>query len=273
MYCFASLIALRGLAQLTDDGFSLILKYAITQENLESLTDELADRLNQGSLVALDLYHLLLVNKQPCWQQHVLQHLSHRLQDAPTILAMACTKDPEWGAFSFCEPEGTPPFSCWAEVTISGTPLTTRQETTRPRKQLARQAACLAWLHAWVDGVLMPLEQRVLPTTQEGTEIEGDIQKSKGVAVEPALDLSKTDSGQPFASTLNDLCQKQGWPAPQYGFSESDDGFSCQCSLELPQGTTTGIGHARRKQTAKHRAARILLEQLGSDCIVFPATT
>jgi ribonuclease R len=258
------------LGQLTDDEFSLILKYAITQENLESLADELADRFNQGSLVALDLYHLLLLNKQPQWQQHVLQHLSHRIHDAPTIVAMACTKEPGWDSLSYYEPEDTPQFTCWAEVGITRTVLTSPQSITRPRKQLARQAACLAWLSAYVAGELIPADQRELPAPPQNeaatglTEVKRSSPLVESASIEQVgLNLPEIDSGQPFASTLNDLCQKQGWPAPKYGFSESDDGFSCQCSLELPQGTTTGIGHARRKQTAKHKAAKVLLEQLG----------
>jgi ribonuclease R len=253
------------LAKLTDDEFSSVLKYAISQGNLESLTDELTDRLNQGSLVALDLYHLLLVNKQPHWQQHVLQHLSHRIHDAPTIVAMACTKEPDWDSLSYYEPEDTPQFTCWAEVGIAKTVLTTPQSITRPRKQLARQAACLAWLAAYVEGELVTVEQRVLPTTTEVTAdsvtaVVADVAETSTIS--QLLDLPSADSGQPFVAILNEFCQKHGWQSPEYFLQEGDGEFTCQCQLTALHKQIIGVGTASRKQTARHRSAWDVLNQL-----------
>jgi ribonuclease R len=273
----AVLEAPQDLAQLSEDEFSRVLKFALRQGDLDPLTAELTDRLDQGNLVVLDLYLLIIANNIPHWQKLTLAHLCHRLNDAPTILSMACSQELDWQGYAYHEFDssyGCPQFTCWADVTISGTPLTTRQGTTRPRKQLARQNACLAWLSAYVAGELIPADQRELPAPPQDktatglTEVAGDFSGGKGAAVEPVdLDLPETDSGQPFASTLNDLCQKRGWPTPPYRFAETDEGFCCQCSLELPQGTLTGTGYAKRKQTAKHRAARAVLEQVQKDTV------
>jgi ribonuclease R len=75
--------------------------------------------------------------------------------------------------------------------------------------------------------------------------------------------LTKTlKEGQKFISLLSELCQGLRWASPEYEFSDAEDGFICECQLEVMNQRFLGKGLASRKQLAKHRAARAVLEQL-----------
>jgi dsRNA-specific ribonuclease len=75
--------------------------------------------------------------------------------------------------------------------------------------------------------------------------------------------LTKTlKDEQNFIGLLSELCQAFQWPSAEYEFSNEGDEFSCECQLEAMNERFSGKASAPKKQLAKHRAARVVLEQL-----------
>lgn len=61
---------------------------------------------------------------------------------------------------------------------------------------------------------------------------------------------------------LNNLCQGLALSNPEYSFTETEEGFRCECRLETAAIVVTGEGVASKKQRAKNLAARQVLELL-----------
>jgi ribonuclease R len=162
----------------------------------------------------------------------------------------------------------TSPFITWLEVKVNGEVLTTVQPAQHQRKQSARHLACLLWIEAYIQDVLVSPQQRVQLVVGLGvnrTQAEVELSDLDGewdeMPVHPILSKTLKD-GQNFISLLSELCQGLRWASPEYEFSDAEDGFICECQLEVMNQLFVGKGMASMKQLAKHSAARAVLEQL-----------
>ena len=79
--------------------------------------------------------------------------------------------------------------------------------------------------------------------------------------IHPIL-VKRLKDGQNFVRLLAQLCGSLKWPTPGYEFTELDKGFSCECHVTILNEPFSGISTAKKKQRAKHLAARMVLEQL-----------
>ena len=107
---------------------------------------------------------------------------------------------------------------------------------------------CLAWSN--LDGSLV---QRVAPPIPQPSEPKPPAVINK---------LRQYKEGQNSLSLLMELCQGYQWPQPEFEFVEHEQGFLCECRLKVDDEVILGSSIAPRKKTAKHRAARQVVEQL-----------
>jgi ribonuclease R len=266
------------LEQIAEKEFSHLLKYAITHEDLEPIRREVETRLEDKRLQIQDLYLLLFRSNERALQQRVCAHLAQNVQDGPSIISMACSVEEQWQQFRFVEESG-PPFHAWLEVEREGEVWTTVDVSVHLRKQGARHHACLAWIKAYVEDALVTPEQRTqarkvvvekerAPFGGEREEIRmlAETMDQEQVIAEPKLMhpiLTKTLKDEHnFIGVLSELCQAFQWPSAEYEFSNAGDEFSCECQLEAMNERFSGKASAPKKQLVKHRAARVVLEQL-----------
>jgi ribonuclease R len=255
-----TLKAPQDLDRLPEKDFSQLLKYSIKNGELELIANQVESRIDDNRLQVQDLFLLLFSSGHPKMQQLTCKHLRTRVQDAPSIIAMAKDTEEDWKGFNYVEMEG-PPFVVWLEVAIAGKVLTTVEPAQQNRKQTARHHACLNWIEAYVEGALVAPDQRVQPASSVPVEIEPIQKASKAQPIHPILQ-KKLKEGQNFVSMLNNLCQNLKWPNPEYSFTETEEGFRCECQLETAAVVVTGEGVASKKQRAKNLASRQVLERL-----------
>jgi ribonuclease R len=250
----------QDLDQLPEKDFSQLLKYTIKNGELELIANQVEARMNDNRLQVQDLYLLLFHSNHSQIQQLTCEHLRTRVQDAPSIIAMAKDMEEDWSGFNYVDQEG-PPFASWVEVEMAGKVLTTKEPAQQTRKQSARHHACLLWIEAYVAGALVAPEQRVQPVLSEPEEIEPMQKASKAQPIHPILQKTLKE-GQNFVSMLNNLSQALKWSNPEYAIIEIEEGFRCECRLEPADALVVGEGVASKKQRAKNLAARQVLELL-----------
>jgi ribonuclease R len=250
----------QDLDQLPEKEFSQLLKYSIKNEELELIVSQIEARMSDNRLQVQDLYLLLFSSGHAKMQQLTCKHLKTRVQDAASIVAMAKDMEEDWSGFNYVDLEG-PPFALWVEVDIAGKVLTTKEPAQQTRKQAARHHACLNWIEAYVEGALVTSEQRVQPVHPAPVEVEPKQAAPKAQPIHPILQNTLKE-GQNFVSMLNNLTQNLKWQNPEYSFTETEEGFRCECRLEAVDALVTGEGVASKKQRAKNLAARQVLELL-----------
>jgi ribonuclease R len=255
-----TLKAPQDLDRLPEKDFSQLLKYSIKNGELELIANQVEARINENRLQVQDLYLLLFSSGHSKMQQLTCKHLRTKVQDTPSIIAMAKDMEEDWEGFDYVELEG-PPFAVWLEVAIAGKVLTTVEPAQQTRKQAARHYACLKWIEAYVEDALVSPEQRVQPASSVPVEVEAIQKAPKAQPIHPILQKTLKE-GQNFVSMLNNLCQNLKWPNPEYTFTETEEGFRCECQLETANVLVVGEGVASKKQRAKNLAARQLLERL-----------
>jgi ribonuclease R len=255
-----TLKAPQDLDQLTEKDFSQLLKYSIKNGELELIANQVEVRMADNRLQVQDLYLLLFRSGHSQMQQLTCQHLRIRVQDAPSIIAMAKDLEEDWLGFNYVDLEG-PPFASWLEVEMAGKVLTTKEPAQQTRKQSARHHACLRWIEAYIENALVAPEERVQPMRSGSVEVESIQKASKAQPIHPMLQKTLRE-GQNFVSMLNNLCQGLEWPNPDYTFTETEEGFRCECQLEPADVVVVGEGVASKKQRAKNLAARQVLELL-----------
>jgi ribonuclease R len=255
-----TLKAPQDLEQLPEKDFSQLLKYSIKNGELELIANQVEARLKDNRLQVQDLYLLLFSSGHSKMQQLTCRHLRTKVQDAPSIIAMAKDTEEDWEGFDYVELEG-PPFAVWLEVAIAGKVLTTVEPAQQTRKQAARHHACLKWIEAYVEDALVAPEQRVQPARIVPLEVEPMQKAPKAEPIHPILQKTLKE-GQNFVSMLNNLCQGLAFSNPEYSFAETEEGFRCECQLETTDAMVMGEGVASKKQRAKNLAARQVLELL-----------
>jgi ribonuclease R len=255
-----TLKAPQDLEQLPEKDFSQLLKYSIKNGELELIANQVEARMTDNRLQVQDLYLLLFSSSHPKMRQLTSKHLRTRVQDAPSIIAMAKDTEEDWKGFDYVELE-SPPFAVWLEVAIAGKVLTTVEPAQQTRKQAARHYACLNWIEAYVEDALVSPQQRVQPVRTVPMEVEPINKAPKVQPIHPILQKTLKE-GQNFVSMLNNLCQGLEGPNPEYSFTETEEGFRCECQLETTDAMVTGEGVASKKQRAKNLAAKQVLEQL-----------
>lgn len=250
---YGQLQAPEQFEQLSEREFSLLLKYATQEKQAQILDAEAAYRLQAGKLQVEDLFVLLLLGDNRALQQQVLHYLKEHLYDAPSIMSIAVNQLEDWQSFQYIEHEGCPPFSAWLEVQINQQLLTTAQPAISRSKPGARHRACLNWLIASLEDTLVAPEQREVPPVHQPLP-------SKQLAC--LTKLKQFKEGQNCLSLLLELCQGFQWSQPDYQITEQEDGFICECRLVIENNIIMGRGIASSKKTAKHRAARQVVNQL-----------
>jgi ribonuclease R len=252
------------LGELPVKEFGRLLKYAVAQQAIESLHSEILARLKGGTLAVQDLYLLLFRCDRLELRQLAYAYLTERVQDAPSIISAASDQEEGWEGFEYVELGNGPPFTAWLEVAIAGNRFTTVQGSEHTRKQGSRHYACLAWIEEHISGALVSPGQRVQPVRSVqlvAPVVEPEQSDRKPKPMHPTLTKPLKD-GQMFASLLIELCQSLRWAAPEYEFTEVEEGFCCECRISGLEARVIGSGVASKKQQAKHRAARAVLEQL-----------
>jgi ribonuclease R len=269
------------LKNLSAKEFRRVLKYAVETEELGAISVELASRLESGKLQVQDLYLLIFQTQDRLLKEKAQAHLAQNIPNATSVIAIALVQQSDWDSFDYVEMSQTSPFMTWLEVKVNGEVLTTVYPAQHPRKQSARHLACLLWIEAYnrdalvnPEQLVQPVESRVDLTQAESDEVGFDshvdmmhpLMSAKPKPVHPILTKTLKD-GQNFISLLSELCQALRWASPEYEFSNSEDGFICECHLEVMNQRFLSKGLAPRKQLAKHRAARVVLEQLQGNFI------
>ncbi|MBW4549897.1 MAG: RNB domain-containing ribonuclease [Aphanocapsa sp. GSE-SYN-MK-11-07L] len=260
--------------------FSRVLKYGIENKELGAIELELTTRLEFGKLPVKDLHLLIFETQNQLLREKVYAYLVQNISDATGVIAIASAQQSDWESFDYVEMSQISPFVTWLEVRVNGEVQTTIQPGQHQRKQSARHLACLMWIEAYIqDALVSPLQrtQTAVAAGVEGTQEDSKVEQSaceieqkemmlppltaKPKPVHPILTKTLKD-GQNFISLLGELCQGLRWASPEYKFVDADDGFVCECKLEALNEQFVGEGIAPRKQLAKHRAARAVLEQL-----------
>jgi ribonuclease R len=255
-----TLKAPQDLDQLPEKDFSQLLKYSIKNGELELIANQVEARIDDNRLQVQDLYLLLFSSGHSQMQQLTCNHLRIRVQDAPSIIAMAKDLEEDWLGFNYVDQEG-PPFASWVEVEMAGKVLTTKEPAQQTRKQSARHHACLRWIEAYIENALVAPEERVQPMRSASVEVEPMKKTPKAQPIHPILQKTLKE-GQNFVGMLNNLCQGLEWQNPEYSFAETEEGFRCECRLETADVVVVGEGVASKKQRAKNLAARQVLELL-----------
>ncbi|MGB8699961.1 MAG: RNB domain-containing ribonuclease [Thermosynechococcaceae cyanobacterium] len=262
-----------ALDKLTDKAFGQLLKHAVSEQNLDPIRSELLARITQGTLMVQDLYVLLFRCADPELRQLTYSHLRDRVQDAPSIIAIAANQEANWDGFNYVELASRQPFTTWLEVAFAGATWTTVHPAENPRKQGSRHGACLAWIEAYIQNTLVGPDQRIQPMTVASEPIESVPvvvaawdEEPKPIFIHPIL-AEPIQEGQNCVSLLNELCQGLRWASPAYDFEAEDGGFCCLCKVGALAEQATGTGWAMKKQRAKDLAARQVLEQLRSGAL------
>jgi ribonuclease R len=273
------------LQALSEKEFSRVLKYSIESQELEAdsgcgaFAPELTSRLESRSLPLVDLYCLLFQSGHEDLQWQAYGCLQENAQDAASVISMAIAQQEGWESFEYVElsQSQTPPFHSWLEVRANDKVLTTVYPSAHQRKQSARHLACLFWIEAYLQEVLVSPEQRIKlevlepkammqPVVGFGAEMRAMRPESTSAASKPQWvhrNLSKPlKDGQPFVSLLLEVSQGLYLPSPEFEFHEEEGYFICLCRFEGLNQHFVGEGSATKKQRAKHLAARNVLEQL-----------
>jgi ribonuclease R len=274
-----------NLQALSEKEFSRVLKYAIESQELEAdsgcgaFTPELTSRLESRSLPLVDLYCLLFQSGHEDLQWQAYGCLQENAQDAASVISMAIAQQESWESFEYVElsQSQTPPFHSWLEVRANDKVLTTVYPSAHQRKQSARHLACLSWIEAYLQEVLVSPEQRiklellepmamVQPVAGSGQEMSTMHPEVTAVVSKPNWvhrNLSKSlKDGQPFVSLLLEVSQGLHLSSPEFEFHEEAGYFVCMCRFEGLNQHFVGEGSATKKQRAKHLAARAVLEKL-----------
>ena len=246
------------LGQLSGREFSLLLRYAVEEGQSQIVDAEASSRLQSSALQVEDLFVLLLLGDHPERQQQVINYLQEHLYDAPSIIAIAQQQLEEWDSFAWVE-LGGPPFGAWLEVQINQQMLTTSQPAIMRNKPGARHQACLDWLIAYQQNTLVPPADRVVPPQSKVPTLPESPQPKVPAALSKLLNFNEE---QNCISLLLEVCQGMPWPQPKYQITEEENGFRCQCSVRIADAEIVGAGIASNKKTAKHRAAREVVEKL-----------
>jgi ribonuclease R len=188
-----------SLVTLSEKEFTRTLKYAIAQAETEPMLNEVKSRLEAGTLTVQDLYLLLIRSEENPVQKQIFQHLQDRIHDAPSILSIAIAQEPEWEGMEYEEQSVGTSFGAWIEIAIEGQVKTTRAAAISPRKQQARQQACVDWIEAYLDNTLVAPEQKIESEVIE-PEPE-DITPDNTPRFDHPLLIEPLDEGKPFAST------------------------------------------------------------------------
>jgi ribonuclease R len=257
------------LERLSEKEFSRILKYAIENQEMEAIALELQSRLKARKLQLQDIYLLLFQSGNEGFQHQAYDYLKDNVQDAASIISMATAQQTDWESFDYLDIQHsqTAPFYTWLEVKIKDSILTTVDPSEHQRKQPARHRACLLWIEAYLQNVLVSPEQRVEPVLKVEEAPKPVSQTAKpsqpvqSKPMHPAL-VKPLKEGQNFIGLLDSVCQTLCWEKPEYEFTESELGFECECKLSVQGERVTGIGVAIKKQRAKNIAAWRVLEQL-----------
>jgi ribonuclease R len=257
-----------ALEELSAKEFSRLLKYAIEQENFELISSELVSRLTAGKLQVSDLSLLLFRNQDQTIQRQVYQYLEMNVQDAPSAIAIASQQEENWGSIEFLEQGEISPFRAWVDITIDDTVLTMIHPAEHTRKQECRHHACLMWVKAYIDDALVSPNKRAAsirlsPTSIKTPPIATAVKaKPPKIPQIPSVLIKTLKDGQHFASMLNNFCQEMHWAIPEYDFTEVEEGFNCNTQINALDEQLIGSGVASKKQNAKNRAAKQILEQL-----------
>ena len=247
------------LGQLPGREFSLLLRYAIEEGQGQIVDVEASNRLQSGVLQVEDLFVLLILGDHPERQQQVMDYLQEHICDAPSIITIAQQQLEEWDSFAWVEHDHGPPFAAWLEVQINQQMLTTSQPAIMRNKPGARHQACLDWLIAYQQQTLVLPEERVIPPDSKVPTLPDEpLQPQVPATLSTLLDFKE---GQNCISFLLEVCQGMPWPLPEYQIIDGEDGFRCECSLRTEDDVIVGTGIASSKKTAKHRAARDVVEK------------
>lgn len=249
---------------LSEREFSLLLRYATAEDQSQVLDTEAASRLQSGKLPVEDLFVLLMLGDNQDLHQQVIHDLQDHICDACSVIGIAQSQLEAWDGFVWIELEGGPPFTAWLEVQINQQMLTTAKPAIERNKSRARHQACLDWLIAYLAATLVNPKQREIPPPAD-VPPQPETPHPKPPAVLPKLTQFK--EGQNCISLLLEVCQGFLWPQPEYQITKREDGFQCECRLTQASVQLLGIGIASSKQTAKHRAARQVVEQLQASLV------
>lgn len=241
------------IAQLPTREFSLLLRFALEDQQGEKLKAEAATRLRSGNVVVEDLFVLLLLGAELQLQEQVLGYLEEHLHDAASIVSIALNQMEAWKSSAYVEVSLEPPFVTWLEILIDQQIWTTAKPGISMNKTGARHQACLAWLKANKDGTLVDPEQREAPPIPPPTTSKPPAMINK---------LRQYKEGHNCLSLLMELCQGFQWPQPEFEISEHEQGFLCNCRLKVEDNEIVGSGIASSKKTAKHRAEKHIVEEL-----------
>jgi ribonuclease R len=267
------------LQGLPEKEFSRVLKYSIESQELEAdsgcgaFAPELTSRLESRSLPLVDLYCLLFQSGHEDLQWQAYGCLQENAQDAASVISMAIAQQEGWESFEYVELSQSqkPPFHSWLEVRADDKVLTTVHPSAHQRKQSARHQACLSWIEAYLQEVLVSPEQRIKPELLEPRAMMQPVAGNGGEAIAPTEVAPKLvhpiltrtlKDGQPFVSLLLEVSQGLHLPSPDFEFYEEEGYFICLCRFEGLNQRFVGEGAATKKQRAKHLAARNVLEKL-----------
>ena len=244
------LINPQDIQDISAHDFSLLLRYAATSDQLDEMAEHVRDRLDDLSVE--DWFVVLFLSHHCDLQNQVLSRLKSQIHHAPSIIAIAQNQLDDWGAVEY-QVIGESPFQVWVTVEISETCWSTQAGSIRPRKQVAKHAACLTWLTAYCQHQLVPASTHYPPNScsdPESTALDN-----------PNAPMAKAASPNAI-SRLNERCQKYQCQMPLYEFQPLElEGFICECEISTPATMIHGFGSGRRKAIAKQKAAQHVLEQ------------
>lgn len=241
------------IAQLPPREFSLLLRFALEDQQGVKLKAEADTRLQSGNVAVEDLFVLLLLGDDLQLQEQVLEYLEEHLYDAASIVSIALNQIEAWQSSAYVEVRQESPFATWLEILIDQQMWTTAKPGISMNKTGARHQACLTWLRANIDGTLVHPEHREAPPIPQ-------LPTPKPPAVLHKLRQYK--EGHNCLSLLMELCQGFQWPQAEFEIVEHEQGYHCECRLQVDDEVILGNGIASSKKTAKHRAARQIIEKL-----------
>ena len=241
------------IAQLPSREFSLLLRFALEDQQGIKIKAEASTRLQSGNVTVEDLFVLLLLGDELQLQEQVLEHLEDHLYDAASIVSIALNQIEAWQSSAYVEVSQEPPFVTWLEILIDQQLWTTAKPGISMNKTGARHQSCLAWLKSMIEGTLVHPEHREAPP----------IPQPSVPKLPPVIHkLRQYKEGHNCLSLLMELCQGLQWPQAEFEIVEHEQGFHCECRLKVDDEVITGGGIASSKKTAKHRAARQIIEKL-----------
>jgi ribonuclease R len=165
--------ALDSIKELSPKDFTKLLKHAIGTGGFNQIKDEVLHRFAGDRLQPEDLSVLLFQSRDEQLQKQIFNYLSSNPSVAQIVINHASSQQAGWNSVRFVERTRGEKFESVLEVGIDGDVFTTSRSISSSKKQSARHQACLAWIQAYVDDLLVKPGDRIpLVIEAEPFEVE-----------------------------------------------------------------------------------------------------